>query len=71
VITRDDKGRYHVTTNHDPVAEGVTWGMFWGVLFGLLFFVPVFGLAIGGVLGALFGVIDKIGVSKESSKSGT
>jgi uncharacterized membrane protein len=65
VITRDEKGRYHVTTNHHPVAEGVTWGMFWGVLFGLLFFVPVFGLAIGGVLGALFGVIDKIGVSKE------
>ncbi|MEA2159753.1 MAG: hypothetical protein QOD66_2133 [Solirubrobacteraceae bacterium] len=64
VIVRDEKGRYRVTTNHHPVAEGVTWGMFWGVLFGLLFFVPVFGFAIGGVFGALFGVLEKIGVDR-------
>jgi uncharacterized membrane protein len=64
VIKRDKNGRYKVTTNHHPVAEGVTWGMFWGVLFGLLVFIPVFGLAVGGVLGALFGTIDKIGIDK-------
>ncbi len=65
VIVRDENGKYKVTTNHHPVAEGVTWGMFWGVLFGLLFFVPVFGLVIGGVFGTLFGVIEKIGVDKQ------
>jgi uncharacterized membrane protein len=65
VIVRDKNGKYKVTTNHHPVAEGVTWGMFWGVLFGLLFFVPVFGLVIGGVFGTLFGVIDRIGVDKQ------
>jgi len=65
VIVRDKNGKYKVTTNHHPVAEGVTWGMFWGVLFGLLFFVPVFGLVIGGVFGTLFGVIEKIGVDKQ------
>jgi uncharacterized membrane protein len=65
VIVRDKNGKYRVTTNHHPVAEGVTWGMFWGVLFGLLFFVPVFGLAVGGIFGALFGVLDKVGVDKQ------
>ena len=64
VIKRDKGGEYKVTTNHHPVAEGVTWGMFWGVLFGFLFFIPVFGLAVGGVFGALFGTIDKIGIDK-------
>jgi uncharacterized membrane protein len=65
VITRDGRGKYSVTTNHHPVAEGLTWGMFWGVLFGLLFFVPVFGLAVGGAFGALFGAIEKAGIDKE------
>jgi uncharacterized membrane protein len=60
VIKRDADGKYKVTTNHHPVAQG----MFWGILFGLLFFIPVFGLAVGGVLGALFGTIDKIGIDK-------
>jgi uncharacterized membrane protein len=64
VISRDQNGKYRVTTNHHPVAEGMTWGMFWGVLFGLLFFVPVFGLAVGGLLGAMFGLFDKIGIDK-------
>ena len=64
VIVRDEKGRYHVTTNHHPVAEGVSWGMLWGALFGLLFFVPVFGLAIGAAFGALFGELEKIGIDK-------
>jgi uncharacterized membrane protein len=65
VITRNQKGKYKVITNHHPVAEGLTWGMFWGVLFGLLFFIPVFGLAVGGALGALLGAIEKAGIDKE------
>ena len=65
IISRDKNGKYKVTTNHHPVAEGATWGMLWGTLFGLLFFVPVFGLAVGGALGALFGAIDRIGINKE------
>jgi uncharacterized membrane protein len=64
VIKRDRNGKYKVTTNHHPVAEGVSWGMLWGVLFGLLFFIPIFGLAIGGALGALLGTIDRIGIDK-------
>jgi uncharacterized membrane protein len=65
VIVRDKDGRYKVTTNHHPLAEGVTWGMFWGVLFGFLFFVPVFGLAVGALFGALFGTLEKIGIDKQ------
>lgn len=65
VIVRDEKGRYHVSTNHHPVAEGVTWGVLWGALFGLLFFVPVFGLAVGGLFGVLFGVLERVGVDRE------
>lgn len=64
VISRDEDGRYHVTTNHHPVGTGATWGMFWGLLFGLLFFVPVFGLAIGAGLGALMGKVEKTGIDK-------
>jgi uncharacterized membrane protein len=64
VIVRDKEGKYKVTTNHHPVAEGVTWGMLWGVLFGLFFFVPLFGLALGGAFGALFGALEKVGVDK-------
>lgn len=69
VIVRDKEGKYRVTTNHHPVAEGATWGMFWGVLFGLLFFVPVFGLAIGAAFGTLFGAIEKAGIDKQFQQS--
>lgn len=65
VIVRDKSGKYHVTTNHNPVAGGATWGMFWGLLFGLLFFVPVLGVAVGAGLGALMGKIEKSGIDKE------
>jgi uncharacterized membrane protein len=65
VIVRDKQGKYHVTTNHNPVAGGATWGMFWGLLFGLLFFVPVLGVAVGAGLGALMGKIEKTGISKQ------
>ena len=65
VIVRDNDGKYHVHTSHNPVGRGATWGMFWGLLFGLLFFVPVFGIAIGAGLGALMGKITKSGIDRE------
>jgi uncharacterized membrane protein len=65
VITRDRDGKFHVTTNHHPVAEGATWGMLWGVLFGFLFFVPLFGLVVGAGLGAAMGAITKLGIDKQ------
>jgi uncharacterized membrane protein len=65
VIVRDRDGKYKVTTNHHPVAEGATWGMLWGALFGLLFFVPVFGLAVGAAFGTLFGAIERAGINRQ------
>ena len=65
VIARDKSGKYHVTTNHNPVVGGATWGMFWGLLFGLLFFVPVLGIAVGAGLGALMGKVEKTGIDRE------
>jgi uncharacterized membrane protein len=65
VITRDDGGKFHVTTNHHAVGGGATWGLFWGFLFGLLFFVPVFGMAVGAGLGAMMGKVAKTGIDKE------
>jgi uncharacterized membrane protein len=65
VISRDEKGKYHVRTTHHEVATGATWGLFWGLLFGVLFFVPVLGLAIGAGLGALFGLVSKLEISDE------
>jgi uncharacterized membrane protein len=65
VIVRDRDGKFKVTTNHHPVAEGATWGMLWGALFGLLFFIPVLGLAFGGVLGTLIGAVEKVGIDKQ------
>ena len=64
VISRDQEGKYHVTTNHHAVAGGATWGMFWGLLFGVLFFIPVFGMAVGAGLGALMGKLEKSGIDK-------
>jgi len=68
VIRRDKEGKYHVTTNHNPVAGGTTWGMFWGLLFGMLFFVPFLGMALGAGLGALMGKVEKVGIDKEFEK---
>jgi uncharacterized membrane protein len=64
VITRDQEGKFHVTTNHHAVGGGATWGMFWGLLFGVLFFIPVFGMAVGAGLGALMGKLEKSGIDK-------
>jgi uncharacterized membrane protein len=65
IISRDEKGKYHVQTTHHEVATGATWGMFWGLLFGALIFVPVLGLAVGAALGALFGLVRKLDISDE------
>jgi uncharacterized membrane protein len=65
VISRDQEGKFHVTTNHHAVGAGTTWGMFWGLLFGMLFFVPFFGMAIGAGLGALMGKMTKTGIDRE------
>ena len=64
-ISRDDEGKYHVTTNHHAVGAGATWGMFWGLLFGFLFFVPVFGMAVGAGLGAVMGRVTKTGIDRQ------
>ena len=64
VIVRDQEGKFHVTTNHNPVAAGATWGLFWGFLFGILFFVPLLGIAIGAGLGAVMGAISKLDIDK-------
>ncbi|HEY7482905.1 MAG TPA: DUF1269 domain-containing protein [Streptosporangiaceae bacterium] len=64
VIVRDQEGKFHVNTHHNPVGGGAMWGMFWGLLFGMLFFVPFFGMALGAGMGALMGKIEKSGIDK-------
>ena len=66
-ISRDEQGKYHVTTTHGGTSggAGAAWGGFWGLLFGLLFFIPVIGLAVGAGLGALFGHLGKNAIDKE------
>jgi len=66
-ISRDDEGKYHVTTTHGAASSGggAAWGGFWGFLFGLIFFVPVLGLALGAGFGALFGHLGEKAVDKE------
>jgi uncharacterized membrane protein len=60
-ISRDARGKYHVTTTHGDASagSGAVWGGFWGLLFGLLFFIPFAGWAIGAGFGALFGHLGK------------
>ena len=66
-ISRDDDGKYHVTTTHGGASAGggAAWGGLWGLLFGLLFFIPLAGLAIGAGLGALFGHLGESAIDKE------
>src|SRR5437763_16997934 len=65
-ISRDNDGKYHVTTTHGGASAGggAAWGGFWGLLFGLLFFVPFAGLALGAGFGALFGHLGEKGIDK-------
>jgi uncharacterized membrane protein len=65
VIVRDQKGDYHVHTNHHFVGAGASWGMWWGLLFGVLFFIPVIGIAVGAGLGALMGKVTKTGIDAQ------
>jgi uncharacterized membrane protein len=66
-ISRDQHGKYHVTTTHGGATAGggAAWGGFWGILFGVLFFVPFAGLAIGAGMGALFGHLGEKGIDKQ------
>jgi uncharacterized membrane protein len=66
-ISRDQEGKYHVTTTHGGASAGggAAWGGFWGLLFGLLFFVPFVGLALGAGMGALFGHLGEKGIDKQ------
>ena len=65
-ISRDQDGKYHVTTTHgaSSTGGGAAWGGIWGLLFGLLFFIPFAGLAIGAGLGALMGHMGKNAIDK-------
>jgi uncharacterized membrane protein len=65
-ISRDDEGKYHVTTTHGGASAGggAWWGGFWGMLFGMLFFIPFAGLALGAGFGALFGHLGAKGIDK-------
>lgn len=65
VISRDANGKFHTTTNHQPVGKGATWGMMWGLLFGMLFFIPFLGMAVGAGLGALMGKVEKTGIDDQ------
>lgn len=65
IISRDEKGKFHVRTTHHEVATGATWGMLWGLLFGFLFFIPLLGLAVGAGLGALIGLVAKLDISSD------
>ncbi|HEY7103751.1 MAG TPA: DUF1269 domain-containing protein [Mycobacteriales bacterium] len=40
VVRRDRDGRFHLTTNHQPVAGELSWGIGWMLVFALLFAPP-------------------------------
>lgn len=40
VVRRDREGRFHLTTNHHPVAGEVSWATVWMLVFALLFARP-------------------------------
>lgn len=40
VVRRDRDGRFHLTTNHQPAAGGVSSGLVWMLVFALLFAAP-------------------------------
>ena len=65
-ISRDQSGKYHVTTTHGGASTGgAVWGGFWGFLFGLIFFVPFAGLALGAGVGVLLGHLGENAIDKE------
>jgi uncharacterized membrane protein len=52
VVRRDGDGRFHLTTNHHPVAGEVAWGLVWMLVFGLLLAPPAPGGRHDGDAGA-------------------
>jgi len=64
VISRDEAGGFHVTTNHHAVAGDSMWGIFWILLFSVLFFVPSLGMVTGPGLGRLLRKIEEAGIDE-------
>jgi uncharacterized membrane protein len=64
VVRRDRDGRFHLTTNHHPVAGDATWGMVWMLVFALLFAPPRPGRPYDEGLGALLEMIGASGVDR-------
>jgi uncharacterized membrane protein len=62
VVSRDEQGRFHVTTHHHAVTGNSTWGIFWLPLFSVLFFVPSFGMAVGDGISGLLDRIQRAGI---------
>lgn len=66
VVRRDGHGRFHLTTNHHPVAGEVNWGIVWMLVFALLFDPPSPGRGDRAEAGidALLGMIAGSGVDE-------
>jgi uncharacterized membrane protein len=64
VLSRDEAGWFHVTTNHHAVAGDSMWGIFWILLFSVLFFVPSLGMATGSGLGLLLRKIEEADIDE-------
>jgi uncharacterized membrane protein len=66
VISRDDDGKFHVTTTHHAVGAGAAWGAFWGMLFGAVFFIPLLpvSMLVGAGVGALSGKLVDSGIDE-------
>jgi uncharacterized membrane protein len=63
VISCDDQGDLHVTTNHrDATDGGPVRGIFWILLFSVLFFAPLFGMVAGTGLRPLLRQIEDSGI---------
>jgi len=63
VISCDDRGQFHVTTNHQSL-PGEPRGLFWLLLFTALFFVPVSSLLSGHIVQNLERQIEAAGISE-------
>jgi uncharacterized membrane protein len=64
VVRRDREGRFHLTTNHHPVAGDVTWSMVWMLVFALLFARPLPGRPDEAGLDALLELLAASGLDE-------